>query len=173
MLSNYFKLNEVVDAIDECYIWWQAEKIEFIGESEIVVRWKGFGKEKSKIRINTTARKTSEKWNVRKAKVTSQVLPKKKKASQKILLEYQPKFQSRGDRVKFIQEGDIKQGFVFIHDTVLSEMKIFEEDEFRKLQDMGKLESDHHFQNSDSKVRRPAEFSNSSDPWNKRVRERW
>ena len=65
--------------------------------------------------------------------------PKKRRAN-KILLDYQPKFRSRGDRVKFIQEGDIKQGFVFINDTVLSEMKIFEEDEYREWQDLGKLE---------------------------------
>ena len=140
MLSKHFKLNEVVDAIDECYIWWQAEIIEFIGEWEIVVRWKEFGKEKSKIQIKTTVRKTSEKWNVRKTKVTSQELPQKRRRANKILLDYQPKFQSRGDRVKFIQEGDIKQGFVFINDTVQNEMKIFEEDEFRKWHDMGKLE---------------------------------
>ena len=85
-------------------------------------------------------RKTSEKWNVRKAKVTSQTLPQKRRRANKLLLEYQPKFQSRGDRVKFIQEGEIKQGFGFINDTVLSEMKIFEEDEYREWQDLGKLE---------------------------------
>ena len=139
MLSKPFKLNEIVDAIDECYIWWQAEVIEFIGEWEVVVRWKEFGKEKSKIQINSTVRKTSEKWNVRKTKVTSQTLPQKRRRANKILLDCQPKFQSRGDRVKFIQ-GEIKQGFVFINDTVLSEMKIFEEDEYREWQDLGKLE---------------------------------
>ena len=85
-------------------------------------------------------RKTSEKWNVRKTKVTSQTLPQKRRRANKLLLEYQPKFQSRGDRVKFIQEGEIKQGFGFINDTVLSEMKIFEEDEYREWQDLGKLE---------------------------------
>ena len=73
-------------------------------------------------------------------KVTSQTLPQKRRRANKILLDYQPKFQSRGDRVKFIQEGEIKQGFVFINDTVLSEMKIFEEDEYREWQDLGKLE---------------------------------
>ena len=73
-MSKHFKLNEIVDAIDECYIWWQAEVIEFIGEWEVVVRWKEFGKEKSKIQINSTVRKTSEKWNVRKTKVTFQKL---------------------------------------------------------------------------------------------------
>ena len=140
MLSKHFKLNEVVDAIDECYIRWQAEIIEFIGEWEIVVRWKEFGKEKSKIQIKTTVRKTSEKWIVRKTKVTSQELPQKRRRANKILLDYQRKVQTRGDRVKFIQEGDIKQGFVFIKDTVQSEMKIFEEDEFRKWHDMSKLE---------------------------------
>ena len=70
--------------------------------------------------------------NVRKTKVTSQALDQKKRREYKILLDYQPKFQSRGDRVKFIQEGDIKQGFVLINDTVLSE--------FKKWQVMGKLE---------------------------------
>ena len=140
MLSKHFKLNEIVDAIDECYIWWQAEVIEFIGEWEVVVRWKEFGKEKSKIQINSTVRKTSEKWNVRMTKVTSQTLPQKRRRAIKILLDYQLKFQSRGDRVKFIQEGEIKQGFVFIIDTVLSEMKIFQEDEYREWQDLGKLE---------------------------------
>ena len=140
MLSKHFKLNEIVDAIDECFIWWQAEIFEFIGEWEVVVRWKEFEKEKSKIQIISSVRKTSEKWNVRKTKVTSQKLPQKRRRQNKILLDYQPKFQSRGDRVKFIQEGDIKQGFVFINDTVLSEMKIFEEDEYREWQDMGKLE---------------------------------
>ena len=110
-MSKHFKLNEIVDAIDECYIWWQAEVIEFIGEWEVVVRWKEFGKEKSKIQINSTVRKTSEKWNVRKTKVTSQTLtlPQKRRRANKILLDYQPKFQTRGDRVKFIQ-GEIKQG---------------------------------------------------------------
>ena len=53
MMSKHFKLNEVVDVIDECYIWWQAEIIDFIGDWEIVVRWKEFGKEKSKIQIKT------------------------------------------------------------------------------------------------------------------------
>ena len=85
-------------------------------------------------------RKSSEKWNVRKTKVTSQTLPQKRRPANKILLDYQPKFQSRGDQVKFIQEGEIKQGFVFINDTVLSEMKIFEEDEYKEWQDLGKLE---------------------------------
>ena len=56
------------------------------------------------------------------------------------MLDYQPNFQSRGDRLKLIRKGDIKQGFVFLNDTVQSEMKIFEEDEFRKWHDMGKLE---------------------------------
>ena len=70
-------------------------------------------------------RKTTEKWNVRKTKVTSQTLPQKRRRANKILLDYQPNFQSRGDEVKFIQEGEIKQGFVLINDTVLSEMKIF------------------------------------------------
>ena len=139
MLSKHFKLNEVVDTIDECCIWWQAEIVEFIGEKELVDRWKEFGKQKSKIQINTTVRKTSEKWNVRKTKVTSQALPQKRRRANKILLDYQLKFQSHGDRVNFIQEDDIKQGFVFNNDKVLSEMKIFEEDEFRKWQDMGKL----------------------------------
>ena len=139
MLSKHFKLNEVVDTIDECCLWWQAEIVEFIGEKELVDRWKEFGKQKSKIQINTTVRKTSEKWNVRKTKVTSQALPQKRRRAIKILLDYQLKFQSHGDRVNFIQEDDIKHGFVFNNDKVLSEMKIFEEDEFRKWQDMGKL----------------------------------
>ena len=63
-----------------------------------------------------------------------------KKGENKFLPDNQPKFKSRGDRVKFIQEGDIKQGFAFINGTVLSEMKIFEEDEYREWQGMGKLE---------------------------------
>ena len=140
MLSKHFKLNETVDAIDECYIWWQAELIEFIREWEVVVRWKEFGKKNSKILINSAVRKTSEKWNVRKTKVTSQTLPEKRRRENKDLLDYQPKFHSRGDRVKFIQEGVIKQEFVFIFDTVLSEIKVFEEDNYREWQDMGKLE---------------------------------
>ena len=46
MLSKHFKLNEIVDAIDECYIWWQAEVIELIyrgvGSSCSLERiWKG------------------------------------------------------------------------------------------------------------------------------------
>ena len=99
--------------------------------------WKGKIKKKQ---INSTVGKTSEKWNVKKTKVTSQTLPQNRRRGNKILLDYQPQFQSRGDRVKFIQEGEIKQGFVFINDTVLSEMKIFEEDEYREWQDLGKLE---------------------------------
>ena len=83
MLSKHFKPNEVVDPIDECYIWWQAEIYELIGESEIADRWKEFGEEKSKIQINTTVRKTSEKWNVRKTKVTSQALPQKRRRAKK------------------------------------------------------------------------------------------
>ena len=124
MLSKHFKLNEVVDTIDECCLWWQAEIVEFIGEKELVDRWKEFGKQKSKIQINTTVRKTSEKWNVRKTKVTSQALPQKRRRAIKILLDYQLKFQSHGDRVNFIQEDDIKHGFVFNNDKVLSEMKV-------------------------------------------------
>ena len=84
-------------------------------------------------------RKTSDKRNVRKTKVTSQTLSQKRKRENKILHDYQLKIQSRGDKVEFFQEGEIKQGFVFINDTVLSEMKVFEEDEFREWQDKGKL----------------------------------
>ena len=86
----HFNFNEVVDAIDECYIWWQAKIIEFIGDWEIVVRWKEIGKEKSKIQIKTTVRKTSEKWNVRRTEVTSQEVPQKEGEPTKFCLTISP-----------------------------------------------------------------------------------
>ena len=110
MLSKHFKVNEVVDAIDERYIWCQAETLEFIGEWGVVVRWKEFGKEKSNLVIESTVRKTPEKWNIRNTMITSQTF------SQKSREKVQVDLQSRGDRVKFIQEDDIKAGFVFTSD---------------------------------------------------------
>ena len=69
MLFKQFEKNEIVDAIDECFIWWLAEIIKFNGEWEVVVRWIEVGIRKSTIIIPSTIRKTSEKWNIRKTKV--------------------------------------------------------------------------------------------------------
>ena len=132
MLSKQFEINEIVDAIDECFIWWLAEIIKFDGEWEVVVRWIEYGNRKSTITIPSTIRKTSEKWNIRKTKVTPQSLPCKRSRDNKIQLDYRAKFQSRGDTIRFRQGDTVQKGFVFINDTVLQEMELLEEDEFKK-----------------------------------------
>ena len=132
MLSKHFKINEIVDAIDECFIWWPAEIIKFNEEWEVVVRWIEFGNRKSTITIPSTDRKTSEKWNIRKTKVTPQTLPCKRSRDNKIQLDYRAKFQSRGGTIRFLQGETMRKGFVFINDTVLQEMEILEEDEYKE-----------------------------------------
>ena len=78
MLSKQFEIIEIVDAIDECFLWWLAEIIKFNGEWEVVVRWIEFGNKKLTITIPSTIRKTSEKGNIRKTKVAPQSLPCKR-----------------------------------------------------------------------------------------------
>ena len=133
MLSKQFEINEIVDAIDECFIWWLAEIIKFNGEWEVVGRWIEFGNRKSiPITIPSTIRNTSEKWNIRKTKVTPQTLHCKRSRDNKIQLNCRAKFQSRGDTIRFRQRDTVQKGFVFINDTVLQEMEILEEDEYKK-----------------------------------------
>ena len=130
MLSKQFEINEFVDAIDECFIWWLAEIIKFNGEWEVVVRWIEFGNRKSTITIPSTIRKTS--WNIRRTKVTPQSSPCKRSHDNKIQLNYRAKFQSRGDTIRFRQGDTVQKGFVSINDTVIQEMEILEEDENKK-----------------------------------------
>ena len=82
--------------------------------------------------IPSTIRKTSEKGNIRKTKVTPQSLPCKRSRDKKIQLDYRAKFQSRGGTIRFRQGDTVQKGFVFINGTVLQEMEILEEDEYKK-----------------------------------------
>ena len=111
------------------FLWWLAKIIKFNGEWEVVVRWIEFGNRKSKITIPSTVRKTSEKWNIRKTKVTPQTLPSQRSRDNEIQLVYRAKFQSRGDTKKFLQGETVQKGFVFINGSVLQEMEIPEEHE--------------------------------------------
>ena len=131
MFSKQFKLKEVVDGIDDCFIWWQAEKVRFNGEWEVVVRWIAFGKKIDNKHLSTV-RNTSEKWNIRKKINPPQTLPYEKSRYNKIQLYFKANFQSRGDTIKFFQGEYVRKGFVFINGTVLLEMEVLGEDEYRK-----------------------------------------
>ena len=70
MLSKQFEINESVDDIDECFIWWLAEIIKFNREWEVSVRWIEFGNRKSTITIPSTTKVTPNHCPVKEAAIT-------------------------------------------------------------------------------------------------------
>ena len=84
MLSTKFQVNDIVDAVDELFIWWKAKIISIKDDWTVIVQWEDFGKKTaSEIHVEENIRGQPEKWNIRKYAAIRDVFPEKRRRTKK------------------------------------------------------------------------------------------
>ena len=131
MLSKKFQVNDIVDAVDELFIWWKAKIVSIKDDWTVIVQWKDFGKNTTtEIHVEENIRGQPEKWNIRESAALRNVLPEKRRRTKKEQHDYNPKFLSRCDQVCFLKDGLKTPGWVFKNDSVKSVMEILLEEDY-------------------------------------------
>lgn len=101
-LMEIFQKGDVVDALDEVYIWWPAKVIDFKSPWEVQVKWAHFSKPSnaySVIEVPESIQENQRLWNIRFTKSKCNVLPEKRARTKQDPLKYNPRILSRNDKV--------------------------------------------------------------------------
>ena len=95
-----FKVGDLIDALDEEYIWWPAKIAEIISDWEIKVKWMHFTNANSfsKISVPIQVRYNVDHWNIR-VPAKKPEIPQKRQRSKHEKLDYTACFRSRLDQV--------------------------------------------------------------------------